>query len=120
MRPWIAGLALLMFVSGAASGFAVGRSDLLVRRGGDIPTRREMLDACAREVGLDAVQRARFDQISDANHERFVKVRARIEPDLAEIRSDVRAQMRVVLTDDGQRSRFDAFFQRRDKQRAEH
>jgi hypothetical protein len=110
------GFFLLALGSGLVSGFIVGRSDT-ARRPGDVPSRVEIVDGLQQEVGLDAEQRARVEKIYHDNHGRFVTVRARIEPELAAIRSDVRAQMRACLREE-QLAPFDAYCAARDKRHA--
>jgi hypothetical protein len=108
---------VLVFVSGSLSGFFFGRGQA-PHPAGDIPSRKEILDRFQREVGLDSEQRATFEHIVESNHARFVTVKSRVEPDLAVIRSDVRAQLRGVLRDQ-QKPLFDAYCRERDRQRDE-
>lgn len=114
---WILVLAVV-FASGGVSGFFVGRSQA-VRRPGELPTREEVLEAFVREVGLDSEQKKVFEQIFNMNHPRFVAIKSRVEPELAAVRSDVRAQLRATLRDDQQKARFDAYCNLRDRQRDE-
>jgi hypothetical protein len=109
---------VIVFASGALSGFFFGRGQTSRPSTGDMPSRKEILDRFQREVGLDAEQRASFDRIVDANHARFVAVKLRVEPDLAVLRSDVRTQLRAVLRDQ-QKPLFDAYCRERDRQRDE-
>ncbi len=108
-------LLVLAFASGFASGIVVTGSRPS-RSALDQATRRERLTAIEDEVGLDPDQRKRFEEISDKNHERFLAVTRSVAPDLAAIRSDVRSQMRTLMTDE-QRRRFDAVLARIDDAR---
>ena len=111
-------LAVLLvgFASGVASAALYLRShpDRLVT---DIPTRSEQLDAMADEVGLDVQQRASAHVISDRTHSDLAKLRESVGPQIATIRSDVRSQLRALMTPE-QQVRFDAYCARRDAQRA--
>ncbi len=107
---------MIVFASGAATGFIVGRSQ--APPSGDLPTRSDVLDAFEREVGLDADQKATFKKIFDTNHPRFREIKLRSESELAPIRSEVRAQLRAVLRED-QKPRFDSYCNKRDRQRDE-
>jgi hypothetical protein len=117
MRPWIPLFFVVVFVSGAASGYFVGRSQVTPRTG-DVPNRREVLEAFVREVGLDPEQRASFEKVFDTNHSRFVSVKLRVEPELAALRSEVRTHLRGLLRDE-QKPRFDQYCNKRDRQRDE-
>jgi hypothetical protein len=110
---WI--LLVIAFVSGALSGFFVGRSQA-VHHQGDLPSRDEILDRFVDECGLDHEQRATFQRIFDENHPRFVTVKMSIEPALAALRSEVRVTLRETLRED-QKRRFDAYCAERDRQR---
>lgn len=116
MRPWTAIFFVVVFASGGLSGFFIGRSQ--PARSGEIPNRKEVLEAFTREVGLDPVQRASYEKIFETNHSRFVTVKLRVEPELAALRSDVRTQLRAVLRDE-QKQRFDEYCGKRDRQRDE-
>jgi hypothetical protein len=117
MRPWTAIFFVVVFVSGALSGFFVGRAQP-APRSTDLPRWKDTLEAYDREVGLDAGQRASFEKIFTANHPRFNTVKRTIEPELATLRSDVRTQLRAVLREE-QRPRFDQYCSKRDRQRDE-
>jgi|SRR5271155_1578947 len=108
-------LLAIVFTSGALSGFFVGRSQA-VHHKGDLPSREEILDRFTHEVGLDSEQAATFDRIFTQSHQRFVTVKMKVEPELAVIRSDVRAQLRATLRSD-QKPLFDAYCDLRDRQR---
>lgn len=117
MRAWTVLFLVVAFASGAASGFFVGRSQA-PRGSGSLPNRAEVLDAFVREVGLDAQQRAQFEKLFEANHDRFTSIKRRVEPELAAVRSDVRTQLRALLRED-QKQRFDRYCNERDRQRDE-
>src|SRR5581483_9879369 len=109
-------LALLLAASAAASGFVVGRHHP-ARRATDIPTRVEAVDAMADEVGLDEAQRAQVIAISDRHSAAMSEVRHKVAPEIATIRSQVRAETRAIMND-AQKRRFDEYCARRDAQRA--
>ena|SRR5581483_6614709 len=117
MRPWTVIFFVLAFASGAASGFFVGRSQV-PNRSVDIPTRDELLDAWAHEVGLDSEQKAAFKKIFDENHQRVTTIKQRAEAEIAPIRSEVRPKLRALLRED-QKPRFDQYCEKRDRQRRE-
>src|SRR5438093_5665593 len=102
-----AALVLLALASGGASGFIVGRARP-APSALEIPTRHEKIDALALELGLDAEQRHRFEEISDRTNARLHEVNQGVEPAIAAIRSDARAEMRGLLVGK-QVERFDAF-----------
>jgi hypothetical protein len=107
-------LVLLAFASGAASGFVVGR--------GPQPTaglargRVAVLAEIDRDVLPTPEQHRKIEEIMERNHSRFLAVRSKVEPELAAIRSDVRAQIGEVL-DPERRARFEAYCARRDELR---
>jgi hypothetical protein len=108
---------LLGFGSGAATATIYCRSHP-DRTATYIPSRSEQVDAMADEIGLDEAQRARVHEISNRTHGDLAKIRESVAPALAAIRSDVRSQIRAVLTNDEQRRKFDTYCTRRDLQRA--
>lgn len=117
MRNARAGLLVLIgFVSGALSATCVWKR-VPARSPTDIASRTEHLDALAEEIALDAQQRARLREISDRSHQDVVRLQTGFAPALAAIRSDVRSQIRAMLTRE-QQSRFEAYCARRDAQRA--
>ncbi|HZV00057.1 MAG TPA: hypothetical protein VFF73_25295 [Planctomycetota bacterium] len=107
-------LALLAFASGGASGYFVGRGQ--ARPMGEIPSRRETIDAFERAVGLDVGQCAQAEKILDEYHPRFSKIKMTIEPDLAILRSEVRTQIATILRED-QKDRYHAWCVKHDAQR---
>ncbi len=117
MRPWTAVFFVVVFASGASTGYLVGRSQP-APRSNDLPRWKDALEAYDREVSLDAAQRAAFEKVFIANHPRFSTVKLKIEPELAVLRSEVRTQLRTILRDE-QRTRFDQYCIKRDKQRDE-
>jgi hypothetical protein len=110
-------LVFLAFGSGLGSGAIIARSRL-GHGGGDIPTRFDVLDAMASEVGLSSEQKAKCLAIQERHHPRVSALKASIANDLAAIRSDARAEMRSVCDTPEQRERFERFCARRDAQRA--
>src|ERR1700689_855101 len=93
----VLGVLLVGFASGVASAavYLRSHSDHLVT---DIPTRTEQLDAMADEVGLDAKQRASAHVVSDRTRNDLTKLRDSVSPQIATIRSDVRSQLRALMT----------------------
>src|SRR5579863_4067477 len=91
-------LALLAFASGGASGYFVGRGQ--VRSAGEIPPRREAIQAFEHEVGLDAGQCEKAEKVFDEYHPRFSAIKLSIEPQLAPLRSEVRTQIGTLLRED--------------------
>jgi hypothetical protein len=107
-------LVLLAFASGAASGFVLGRGPQApagLARG-----RAAVLAEIDRDVEPTPEQHRQIDAIMERNHSRFLAVRSKVEPELATIRSDVRAQIREVL-DPERRARFEAYCAHRDELR---
>ncbi len=111
-------LLLLVFVSGALSGFFVGRGQM-TRHKGDAPTRDEVLDRWEYECHLDPEQKASFKRIMQESHAKVaVMKKAFDEEKIAPIRSDVRTTLRGVLREE-QKALFDAYCKERDRQRDE-
>jgi hypothetical protein len=111
-------LLVLVFVSGALSGFFVGRGQL-TRHMGDAPTREEVLARWAYECHLDPDQKATFEGIMKESHTRVAALKKAFDEEkVAPIRSDVRAKLRAVLRDE-QKPLFDAYCKERDRQRDE-
>ena len=111
-------LLLLVFVSGALSGFFVGRGQL-TRHKGDAPTREEVLDRWEYECHLDAGQKASFERIMKESHAKVALLKKAFDEErVAPIRSDVRTNLRGVLREE-QKPLFDAYCKERDRQRDE-
>lgn len=115
MRPNAWFLAFLLVASSGASGLVVGRH-FGVGSHTDIPTRLQIVDAMADEVGLDLAQRDQVIAISDRHAHQIQDVRRKVASDLAAIRSEVRSETRAIMND-RQKRRFDAYCARRDAQR---
>ena len=108
-------LLVLVFVSGALSGFFVGRGQTIRHKGED-PTREEILDRWEYECQLDPEQKSAFDRIFREYHPRFATVKKTIEPELAIIRSEVHDKLRTTLQGE-QGPRFEAYWNERSRQR---
>ena len=117
MRADQVALVAMFVASVGVSSFILGRN-APVRRATDIPTRQEVIDAMAEEVGLDEGQRRSVREIQDRYHDQLLKLQKTVEPDIARIRSEVRADTRKLLNPE-QQWRFDVYCERRDHQRAE-
>jgi hypothetical protein len=116
-RGTIVLLVLIAFASGAASGGL-----FVARTAPPIPVGargRQTLDEIMREVQPTDPQREQIARLIDEYHPRYAAVRARIEPEVAVIRSELRSKIRASL-DAEQAARFDDYCRRRDEQRLDH
>jgi hypothetical protein len=116
-RTIIVALLLLAFGSGLGSGFVVGRSRA-VHDAGQIPTRKQVLDGMADDVGLTAEQYQKISEIQDKYHPEYVKANAAVTSQLTTIRTNLRNEIRGVLDSEAQRHKFDEWCRARDERRA--
>ena len=96
MRAESALISLMVLGSASVASFIVGRN-YPVRRATDIPARAEVLEAMADEIGLDTAQRTKIREISDSYHDRLLALQKSVDPSLAAIRSEVRAETQSRL-----------------------
>jgi len=113
-------MLLAAFVLGAitgAVGYAVYASHFAPRWGaGRGSPRHDMVEQLARDIPLDADQKAKLREILDRTRKRFAALRAQYEPQTGAIRSEGRDEIRSILRPE-QQARFEEIVREMDRRR---
>lgn len=119
-RLWLAVVFLVGAAIGIVFGYSFGHHTVIANTApspmSEPERRAKRVAEMSKELGLNAEQGAKMDEIIKSAHEQIKGIRDNSEKEVDTVRQSARNQMRAMLTDE-QRPKFEAIVQRMDEER---
>jgi Spy/CpxP family protein refolding chaperone len=119
-RLWLAVVFLVGAAIGAVFGYSFGHHTVMAKTDRPPMTeperRAKRVAEIAKEVGLNADQTAKVDEVIRGTHQQMKNIRDKAEAEVDVARENARNQIRGMLTEE-QKAKFEAMVQRMDAAR---